>query len=326
MNKYFFTFVVFIIAFYSCQNDDGVTNTETDSISQPMDTIPTPDPDPNPDPDLQPDPNPEPESMLFYDSFESGDKSATNADGFSWGGSGGNMSIITSSQVVYQGNEQVAIPKSSVENASPDWTAKDGEHSLRFRYLAGGNTAEQRFDLGSAYPEIWCRYWLRVPMNFEHGSDSPSNHKLFALWMDGYSVHGTGPTIVWNPWNNGNDGSRLTLVYKEGGSGGTGPHEQSQPWITYPDDQGRWMQIVLHAKASSGQNTNDALIETYRKWGNETEFTLIHRLEDINMPFPTVGPNGWAAGYIMGWVNAPYAEDTEWLLDQFTVSTNSLLE
>lgn len=264
--------------------------------------------------------NPEPENVLFYDSFESANMLTTNADGFKWANNN-RTSIVTNEAAVWNNGE--------INNPKPDgrdWTPKDGAHSLRFHYPAGKEWAEQRFSLGGAYPEIWFKYWLRVPTNFKHGASNPTNQKLFALWMDGYSTKGTGPTVIWNPWNDGQNGSTLTIVYKEGGAGGTGGHMQSQPWISYPEDQGRWMQIVLRAKASKGKNTNDALIETYRRWESEAEFTLIHQLKDINMPFPSTGPNGWAKGYIMGWTNPPYEQHTDWLMDQFTVSTNSLLK
>lgn len=105
--------------------------------------------------------------VLISDSFESMDLSATNSDGFSWAGTN-RTSIVTQhpedgNVVVFNGN-----PIYNIVNDDRDWTAFDGDYSLRFRYAAGAAMSEQRFDLGSAYPEIWISFWLRVPSNFSY--------------------------------------------------------------------------------------------------------------------------------------------------------------
>lgn len=238
---------------------------------------------------------------LLVDSFESGDLSKTNSAGFQWL-SPNKTSVVTSE-------------------------AMDGSHTLRFLYPATNYMSEQRFDLGGAYKDIWFQYWLKVPINYSHSTQSPGNRKFFALWMDDYSSKGNGPTIAWEFWRDSEGSSVLAFHYSDGGYTTMGVHQQYTPFISVPADRGRWMEVTLHVKASSSSSSNDGVIEMWRRWRNEapSQRKLIHRTTNADLAIPSGGPNGWAAGYIMGWANASYAEDTQWLLDVFTVSTESLL-
>ncbi len=258
--------------------------------------------------------------VKFFESFESGDMSSTNDQGFRWDRNN-RTSIVTSDGVVYSnGEKDVSIP------SGRDWEPKLGDHSLRFRYPAGQTMAEQRFDLGGDYREAWYKYWIRVPENYTHSTSSPSNNKFFATWMDGYSSQGDGPTAFWNLMSNGSGGSSIAVSYSDGGYSVAGGQMQIQPFIKVPEDRGRWMEVVYRVKASSNAGTSDGEIEFWRRWENESSFTQIHDVENALLPIPSAGPNGWSEGYIMGWANAPYSQDTEWLLDGFHVATSSLLE
>lgn len=259
---------------------------------------------------------------LFFDSFESADMSASNEDGFKWARNN-RTSIVTAEKVVYNnGAKDVPIP------SGRDWNPKHGEHSLRFRYAAGSNMSEQRFNLGGAYPDIWLQYWVKVPINYSHGQRSPSNHKFFALWMDGYSNKGEGPTVAWEFWGASDGSSRLAFHHSEGGNNILGGHEGHFNFISVPNDLGRWMEITMHIKASSDGSSSDGVIELWRRWENEApdQRKLYHQKTNAILPIPSQGPQGWNAGYFMGWANASYRKSTEWLIDQITISTEPLLD
>jgi hypothetical protein len=235
--------------------------------------------------------------VFMTESFESGDLVNSNTQGFKWAGPN-NTSVI----------EGVSRPGSQ------------GDQALKFHYAAGQFMSEQRFDLGMPYRELWLRYWLKVPENFEHSKTQPSNNKLLALWMDDYSSKGDGPSVVWEFWSDGKGGSQLAVHYSAGKYTITGSHLQHKPFISYPSDQGRWMQILVHVKEASSRGANDGVIETYRRWQDEASFTLLHRLTDADIASPPAGPDGWRAGYLMGWSNPGYAKTTEWIVDDVEFS------
>ncbi len=169
--------------------------------------------------------------------------------------------------------------------------------------------------------EVWVKYWLRVPTNFEHVAPEPhwpTNNKLFAIWMDDYSAHGKGPSVIWEYWDNGQGGSDLAVHYSEGNNTGAGPHLQFQPFINSATDKGRWMQLVLHVKAATktaGISNNDGLIETYRRWDGDAAYVRLHQVTQANIAPAATGPNGWQAGYFMGWSNPGFPAQTDFYVD-----------
>lgn len=236
---------------------------------------------------------------FFSDAIESINLKATNNSVFSW-----TDSTYTS-----------VVPHTSKSGDS-------GSNALKFTYLAGEYFSEQRFTLAKAYPDIWIRYWLQVPTNFKH---TYANNKLFALWMDDYSARGLGPTIAWEFWPDGSNGSELAVHYAPGNYTGGNEHVQHKQFITYPADQGRWMQVVLHVRAATGPGTKNGLIETYRRWANESTFVKLHHLDTADISMPSTGPFGWKSGYFMGWSNSGYASDTFWYVNDIELSNSSLL-
>jgi len=255
---------------------------------------------------------------LLIDSFESGDMSTTNKDGFQWE-KNNRTSIVTPDRVVWNnGPRDVARPEGR------DWQPKTGSHALRFNYAAGEPMAEQRFRLGQDYKEIWFSFWLKVPHNYEHKG---RNRKLFALWMDGYSSNGQGTTIAWEFWPDGDKASKLAISHQANidGERSKSGHQQHYRFIRYPEDHGRWMQLVLRARASD-PGAENGLIQAWQRWEDEQEYRQMHDVQNAPLNPPPSGPQGWARGYVLGWANDAYNKQTEWLMDDFTVSKSSLLE
>lgn len=253
---------------------------------------------------------------VFFDDFESKDLSTTNSAGFDWA-SPNRTSLVTGGP----GENEVVYPNKIEVHNDQDWTAKNGDISMRFRYPAGEHMAEQRFDMGGAYPELWVAYWLRVPTNYIHGTGggSTTNQKFAAFWTVEYDVTDDPNCVLSFYPNNAKDGgSRSTVVINSGG------HQQSyDDFIEYPEDQGRWMHIVLRLKLSSSQGAQNGRLEWWRKWKGESNYTKLAEVTDIDWDVPS-DPPGWSAGYLMGWNNGSYDENTEFLLDDFTMSTTDL--
>lgn len=253
---------------------------------------------------------------LFEDGFESGNLSTTQS-GFAWGDSQ-RTSIVTMNGAA---NEQVWPTYVNV-NDGRDWTAKTGNNSLRFRYPAGEPWAEQRFSLSTPKTDLWFRFWLRIPTNFTHGN---SNNKLFSLWQDGYEAAGDGGSAFWNFWPAGGGDSYVTYTYTRGGYTGSISQAGDTSFIDVPSDRGRWMQICFRCKVATTKSSDDGILQMWRRWSGETSWTQFHNITNADMGPPDAGSPGWLNGYVMGWANNGYAELTEFLLDDFTVSERSLL-
>ena len=257
-------------------------------------------------------------AILLEDSFESKNMSTTTkSDGFNWEGNNRTSLVMLDSV-----DDSVAVfNNGSIYNIQPgnDWKAKNGDISMRFRYPANEAMAEQRFNIGASYSDIWIRYWLRVPVNFYYPSGT--NNKFFSVWTNTYE--GIGATTTWEMRPTGGGGCNIYFKYSQNG-GIVGGDLQQQNFISVPNDRGRWMQIVLRVKLASSPSSHDGIIQTYRRWDGEAEFVKLHELLTANN-YPSAPPIGLSHGYIMGWANAAYSQDTEWLLDDFTISTTSLL-
>jgi hypothetical protein len=267
---------------------------------------------------------PLPSADLFLDSFEDSTmevgtvrNSPVNTVNFTWAALN-QTTLVTGPP----GANSEVYPSTVVVNDGRDWTAKDGSNSLRFNYPSGNHQSEQRFAF-DANDDLWIRFWARVPTNFQHGSTNPTNNKFFAIWMDDYSTGGAGSTVTWEFWNDGSDGSQMSVHYSEGNNTSLGPHLQQTDFITYPTDQGRWMQVVIHVKTETSDGADDGVIEMWRRWDNGS-FVKYHDITNAGLKVPP-SPLGWAAGYFMGWSNPSYSADTEWLIDKIEFGTESLI-
>jgi hypothetical protein len=248
----------------------------------------------------------------FEDSFESANMSTSNSFGFQWD-SNNRTSIVyhddNVNKVVWSNG-----PKDIVVDDGRDWTAFDGNHSLRFRYPVGQNMSEQRFQLGSSLKDFWLSYWIRVPVNFQHGSQ---NNKFLSIWPKTYDKPGT---ITWQtrPTSGG-----ANLVYQDGGV--TSGEDDPKLFIRYDRDLGRWMNVVVYVKSATSSSANDGIIRLYRRWADENRYTIIHNKENANTWDVTASEQGISQGYFMGWANDPYDTDTEWLIDSIVISDSTLL-
>lgn len=259
---------------------------------------------------------------VFKDTFESGDLSATNEFGFKWYPNV-RVSVVTESREVYSNNERSSLSKT---NASLfpglDWAPYSGQHSLLFAYPAGEPWSEQRFSLGTPMEDVWIRFWLRVPVNFSYGPKGSPN-KLFSLWSDGYSAKGDGSTVWLGFHRENTTDATVAITYSAGGYNTSKGYMQSAPFIT-TNDRGRWMHLVMHFKTESRPGASDGQIQTYRKWKGDSAYEKLHDKNGLPIKVPSDGrTNGFKKGYILGWANAHYEENTEWLLDEFVVSDSS---
>ena len=222
------------------------------------------------------------------------------------------------------------------DGSDREYTAKDGKNSLSFRYEAGEAWTEQRYDFGKGYPEIWLSYHIRVPLNYERAGNPDNNPNTNNKWMiflmapmSRYSASDVSWVEVKDRPNSDGVSMNMMLQIHNGVNNTYTPESTAYQKFITPADKGRWMQIIYHLKASSDSEASDGVVKMYRKWDDEPAFKYItgYANEDIGIGAGSVASNylGWGAGYLMGYANDPYATQTEWLIDDFIVSSTSLL-
>ncbi|SEQ47545.1 hypothetical protein [Natrinema salaciae] len=284
------------------------------------------------------------EPTLFFDDFESGSMAEANTlsldlnrDGFYW--QSNNRTSVVQDEWPDGGRSIWSNGEQDVFAEGRDWRPRSGRRSLRFRYPAGESWAEQRFwmnDDATGYPEIWIGFWIRVPHNYSQasGGGSPTNDKFLAVWTDGYSIHGTGPTGVFNLWSSHDEepGSARATVsgsLAERDDGQSYSHTKGiDDFIVPARDQGRWMYSVHRLTMSSAPGEADGVMQWWRRWEDEAAVELVAERTDyvFSPPEDPSKPQGWNKGYLLGWSNPTYAEDTEFLIDDFALSTEPLIE
>lgn len=156
------------------------------------------------------------------------------------------------------------------------------------------------------------------------------HNKLLAIWQDGYIQSGEGTNFVWNYWPEYENSVRTGDSYLDGefstnfASIQGGLPEYHEGFLKGTADAGRWMKLVFHVKVSSTNTTPDGKAVAWRRWDGDSEFTKISDWTGI-VKTPTNGPDGFKAGYLLGWASAGIAVQTEFQIDNFTLSTTSLI-
>lgn len=229
---------------------------------------------------------------LFSDSFDSGTR--TSANGFTWAGTEG--VTVSSDQ------------------------ALSGTYSLRFRYgpdaLGEDSFSEQRFNFGRNLSEVWIEYMIRLPENFVHRSDPPSNNKFVALWANVYSGVGSDVEAIVEFDRVSDTQSRARMLglgeqYVDGGydirrEGYHNPNLLSTSWA------GEWRRVRMHWKISSGSGIDDGIWEGWI--GDE----LMWQSNGFVFWYPG-GNNFIRNGYLLGWSNSGFTEQTDFFIDDFKV-------
>lgn len=148
------------------------------------------------------------------------------------------------------------------------------------------------------------------------------NNKLWSIWMDDYSQHGAGPTVVWELWPNeaNRGGSVLAVHWSTGNHTGGNSHRMHTPFFRVPEDRGRLIDVVTHVRAASARGANDGVVQLWRRGEGDARYVLVHDVHDADiapgLPEETE-IRQWAHGYLFGWANSGYAEDTTFHITRF---------
>lgn len=235
-------------------------------------------------------------AAFFSDSFETGD--------FTHRGNGVYWSDQTASNMTISSDR-----------------AHTGTYSAKFHYTAtpigGDSWSELRFNLGAKKTEIYLSYYIWFPSNFVVRNDPPTNNKFIMIWGDNYndqagfgmqfSYSSSGPMfqmtqpIVY-------DSLTDRMVPKCSGAWGDfGPN-----FTLGSSYFGKWTKIVIHSKIDSG--VGDGALEI---WVDDVRKIS---LTNFSIPGSPCFPGYYRNGYLMGWANSGYSEDTDIYIDDVVFS------
>lgn len=198
-------------------------------------------------------------------------------------------------------------------------TGRSGK-GLKFTYLGNSNTtvdadAEARFDLGAIYKDILIEFDLYIPANYSHvtPSDSADNNKFFRLWQATYGDITTGNQCGASMLANGG-GSLLGTDYQMHTDWSTSTAIVQYSKFITSADLGKWHTIKIWVK--SGVKLGDfGFIKIYK------DGTLI--IDDKGLPVINKDPQGWRYGYLLGWANSGFRQNTNLYIDNVVMSANT---
>lgn len=183
--------------------------------------------------------------------------------------------------------------------------------------VGSDSTAELRFQM-PPLAEFAVGFGLRVPANYVHRADEPSNNKLFACWHKDYNATSAEPHValelVRGTWA-GRPADDFTS-YVRIASAVAEPCESRQadkvqywgPPLITAQDRGQRVDVVIHVRA---QYQGSAVSVT--KNG-----TLVAALPtDYSITCPAWDGMLFRFGYVMGWSNSGFATLTEFKIEDF---------
>lgn len=245
---------------------------------------------------------------IITDSFESGDLSHTE-NGFQWYGGQGNLKPVVSSDIAHTGNNSLKFTFRGVSEDKDSWS-------------------EQRFDMGKAYPEVWVQFYIYFPDGSEgigprYIHRMPGNNKFIRLWGsesrrdDGTATVAGGASLFQTKTVSSKIGAEYKVIYNGSITKHMGRYGIEAHPMAIDSTLGTWIKYKYHVKAATAAN-NDGVIQI---WINDVLVTDEQSLDT----YPGNGYlNAYTAGYLLGWANSGFDEDTNIYIDDFEISTNSL--
>lgn len=249
----------------------------------------------------------------FSDGFESGDYSQVE-NGWEW--SGGVNDAVTSERS-HSGSYSMRL----------SFPAKaDGEDAVAQKDLmAVGRSNTGPGDGGSVCQdcsrvhEFWIEYWLYVPSNYHHRTQSSSaNNKFFQFWNFSRSDYTDRVRGVPTLWPNGDGTSELTIPTEESDNTFTPHFTLSEQFLGTDSDLGQWVRIRWHVRPESSVGAGDEIIEL---WKGET---LVYSGPQERGEFVSESGYNWFNAFrFWGWANSGWDEATDLYIDDVKLYDSS---
>jgi hypothetical protein len=248
---------------------------------------------------------------FFSDGFESGDMLHTE-NGAGWFSPAGSITASTG-------------------------RAHTGSYSSKYHFpgvpIGDDNWVEQRFTLGTGKTDVYIRYYIFFPSNYVHRNDSPTNNKAIMLWDEEGNYVDSRTKMGGEFWYGYGSGDLSTLSAKAAIDFNAGPTQYHLTctiadayitdiadyisgfgtWSLTSSDLNKWLLFEWHFKLDSGAG-NGALeffVDGVKKFGRN----------DLAYDGAPCAPGYFKIGYLMGWANAGFTQDTDIYIDDVVFST-----
>jgi hypothetical protein len=191
---------------------------------------------------------------------------------------------------------------------------KSGKYAAKFHFT--GNTSadedswsELRFDLGKLNTELWMQYDLYIPANYKHRGPG-NNNKFLRLWGNDYADYEKIGISTWA--TSSNIYSSLQGDWNSTG-GGIGPSGDLSSDFINATDLGKWMTVKIYVKAPTASARG-----TMKVWKNGV--IKLDNTGEINN-YNAANPHAYRYGYLLGWANSGFAQDTDMYIDNVVFGT-----
>jgi hypothetical protein len=203
---------------------------------------------------------------------------------------------------------------------------------LRFRYLnredfgSDHSWSEQRFHIPIDAVQLEISYDLFVPGNYVH---SPGNQKSVVVWSGPYGTSNANISIKTENWPTDNGATPSVHIGVDGTDYGhsTIPADP----LMLIDGYGQWQRIHVYVELAEGPGDfgifelrrDGVLITGTHHPDVEPSWTGTPVPELIS--YATRG-NFLDQGYLLGWANGGFAEETVFCIDNFSIRANSVIQ
>lgn len=241
---------------------------------------------------------------FFTDGFETGDLSHVDgSSGAKWNG-------------------QAASPGSSVTVSSE--VVRSGTKALKVMFkgnadLTNDSYAEAYFNLGAQRQDVYIRFYIFYPANYIIRDDpaGPENTKLMYLWGSNYNTDMAKIGIEYEKdmhfgFKAKGEGYPLSPSCNAGAATGyimAYPHSST---VSITSMKGRWAAVEVHYKLDSGSGDG-----VFQLW---VDGTLEINAQNIIWASAPCAPGYLLNGYLMGWSNSGFSEDTSVYIDDVVFS------
>lgn len=215
-------------------------------------------------------------------------------------------------------------------NSTPGWygtgveptrqasCGKDSSWGLRFHYGAGGDGwSEVRFNLGATYPEIWFVFDMKLPSNWVHRreNNTDANNKFLYVW-NGSDGNYSGPSsMTWGfeYWSHTSGNSYTSLRLFGSGYDSHDWGYTSTNFFTSADIN-VWRHWKVRMRNSTSAGSPNGVAQIWKDGvliGNDTAVDNF-----------VSGITGMTRGYLLGYANSGFAQDTDVCVDNFMFHTS----